>query len=399
MDRSIVGLIWIACATTCLATTGCGGATRAKRPPAGDGRERSPLVGVVTHYEPDGRYESFLTRLDGASLRPVGPRADVPELHATWSYSPDGRQVAVGTGGQGLGIHVYDVERMRLVRAIRTGIAAEALGWLEPRRLVAALQSGEIVVTDPRSGRVITRHRPRAGDGVCFAEGDASGSAAGGLAILLGARPSRPARLLLVATDGDVRTVALPAGGRWACDRAGLALEPGGRRAFVLERDGSVAEVDLAGMRATFHRLSGDPLKPASARRLAWLGDGRLVASGRPTRGRPPGVSVIDSAEWTNRTLDPDARTVTVAAGLALTYDGVEVDLGGRGSGLTAYDASGRRRFRVLAGKQVDFVHAAPGAAFAQSAATLRRVDLESGEVGKARRVPRTEIVILERPR
>jgi hypothetical protein len=289
---------------------------------------------------------------------------------------------------------------MRLARAIRTGIAAEALAWLTPGRLVAVLQSGDIVVTDPRSGRVLRRERLRPGEGACFAETRASAVTPDGLVVLLAARRGRRARLLLVDADGDIRALSLPADGTWGCDRAGFAVDPVGERAFVLSLEGTIAAVDLAALRTTSHGLGGDPLRRATLRRLHWLGDGTLVASGLAPGRRPAGVSLIATADWTNRTVDGGAREVAVAGGRILAYDGPEVALGARAHGLAAYDAAGRREFRVLQGKQVAFLHLAAGRAFAQTGNTLRAVELESGEVGRARRGRRgvtTEIVVLAR--
>lgn len=390
MKGSVGNAAGIACAVGCLATIGCGGG--ASTPPASSG---SP-VGIVTRYERSGAYDTFLTRLDPATLRPVGSRAEVPELHATWSFSPGGDRIAVGTGGQGLGVHVYDVEQMRLVRTIRTGIAAEGLAWAEPRRLVAALQSGELAVADPASGRVLSRRRRRAGEATCFAEARASAAVPDGLLVLLASRAGQ-ARLLLVTPGGDVRALELP-DATWGCDHAGLAVEPGGERAYVLSRDGTVAAVDVTTLRATFHGVSGDPLRRATLRRLRWLGDGQLVTWGLAAGGRPAGVGLLDSRDWTNQMLDAGAREATTARGRVLTFDGVEVDLRGRGRGLSAFDGAGRRLFRALAGEQVEFVHVTGDRAFAQSAGSLRPVDLRSGEVGRARKVPRTEILVLTRP-
>jgi hypothetical protein len=56
-----------------------------------------------------------------------------------------------------IGIRVIDLETFQVVKDIETGIAAEALGWLAPDRLAAYLQSGEVVVVDPRSGDEIAR--------------------------------------------------------------------------------------------------------------------------------------------------------------------------------------------------------------------------------------------------
>jgi hypothetical protein len=353
------------------------------------------VLGIVTRYQPSGVFDTFLTRLDPRTLRPVGRRADVQEFHPTWSFSPEGgRQVAVGTGGQGLGVHVYDVSRMRLARAVRTGVAAEGLAWLEPRRLVALLQAGGIAVIDPRTGQVVRRQPLRSGERACFAESRASIATRRGLVTLLS---GRSARLLLVDAEGEVRALELPSAAAWGCDRAGVAVDAGGDRAVVLARDGRLADVDLSTMRATFHTLAGDPLRPATHRRLLWLAEDRLVAAGLAAGGRPTGVSLVDAAAWTNRMLDPAARAVVVAGGRALTHDGRQVDLGGGGHGVAAFDSGGRRVFRALAGEQVDVVHVVAGRVFAQDLATVRALDPASGEVTAEVRARRTEIVVLDR--
>jgi hypothetical protein len=88
-------LIRATCLAAALAAPACGGASNAEPPEP----VRTPPLGVVTEYDATWNPRTFLTGLDPASLRPRGPRVRVPEYHSTWSFSPDGREVAVGTGG------------------------------------------------------------------------------------------------------------------------------------------------------------------------------------------------------------------------------------------------------------------------------------------------------------
>jgi hypothetical protein len=321
-------------------------------------------------------------------LRPVGPRVELPyELHDTWSFSPDGRRAAFGAGGQGLGLHLYDVVRMRRLGAVDTGIATEAVGWLEPDRVVALLQSGTINVIEPGARRVIRADRLRTGEAVCFA-GRGSATTDRGLLVLLGARPPLAPRVLLIDARGEIRELTLPPGGDWGCSRAGLVYDAERRRAFVISRDSKIAEIDLERMRATYHDVGGAPRPRTAPRHVALLPGGGLLVS-----GRIGGTFVIDPATWTRRVVDARADAARVVGSTILTYDGVEHARGS--AGLTAYDLDGTKRFHVLHGRRVNWVHVAEGRAFAQTARALHAVDLETGRLTSRRLPPRTEIEVL----
>ena len=144
------------------------GCARAERPPievCADGADASsaattratsrPILGML--MLPNTAV--VLARLDPLSLRPVSRPVEVGEYHDTWSVSPDRSRIAVGTGGQGIGIEIVDLKAMKVVRQIQTGIAAEEVGWLAPRLLVAGLQRGGTVLVDPSTGRILRRWR------------------------------------------------------------------------------------------------------------------------------------------------------------------------------------------------------------------------------------------------
>jgi hypothetical protein len=286
---------------------------------------------------------------------------------------------------------------MARTRAVRTGIAAEALAWLAPRRLVAGLQSGEIAVVDPRAGRVVRRRALRPGEGLCFA-GHGSATTDRGMVVLLGASSEQRPRLVLVDAEGGLRAVSLPRAGRWSCDGSDVAVDPQRGRAFVVSPGAVVAEVDLAAMRATYHRVTGRASRAGTRHREAhWLGDGKLMAVGRDRRDGPTGVSIIDTATWTERVVDAEARAARVVAGRILAYDGVLVDRRGDGMGLRGYGRDGERLFHVLEGEQIDFLHALGARAFAQGARTVYAVDPATGEVTSESPVRRTELDVLDR--
>jgi hypothetical protein len=381
---------------------GCGGS-------ATDGRRDTtarpaPTVGIVDREYEDGRFDVFISRLDPATLRPRGRRARVGEFHDTWSLSPDGRYVALGTGGQGRGITIYDLARMKRVRAVRTGIAAQGLAWVTPRRLVAILQANRLAVVDPAAGMVLrSRSLARDESGCTSAAVAKSAVAAGrGLLVMLRGRRGAASRLLDVDAEGRVRSVTLPRGTSWGCGRSGLAIDAERKRAFVVSRDSEVAEVELSTMTTDYHAVAGAPLRAALPREVSWLDGGNLVVSGRDAAGRPAGVSIIDTATWTNRVIDPAAGMARAANGLVLTYDGDRVALGrARAGGLAAYRADGRRLFRVLHGTQVNALEHAGARAYAVSERAVSTVDLATGRVVNTYTAPaaRVSLTLIRRAR
>lgn len=96
------------------------------------------LLGITSPRDDSG--PAVLARLDSLSLKPVSPQVPIPEYHDAWSLSPDGSQIALGMSAPGregrVGVLLVDLDAMKVVRGIETGIAAEALAWLAPRVLV-----------------------------------------------------------------------------------------------------------------------------------------------------------------------------------------------------------------------------------------------------------------------
>jgi hypothetical protein len=140
----------------CAASAGRGATASVQSAP--QTRAAAAPLGLVRRIDGSG---TVLTRVDPVTLRPRGVGADLPEIQDAWSFSPDGAQVALGTVGQGLGVDVVDLTRRSRGPSIRP-IAAEAVVWLEPRRLGATLQFGRLVVLDPGDGRVLRSRSLRA---------------------------------------------------------------------------------------------------------------------------------------------------------------------------------------------------------------------------------------------
>ena len=378
----------------------------ARRPPARPGP--APL-GIVS--------EGTLARLDPSTLRPRPPEVLLGEYHNAWSASPDGAQLALAISSPGeegppvvgdrgrVGIRIVDVRRMTAVRDISTGVAAEALGWLAPRRLAAVLQSGEAIVVDPMSGAILRRWQV------------ASGSLLNprwtrildGLLVLLDAPPSP--RLAIIDLQGRLRVVPLERQRDGCCGpwskRAGLTVDPKRERAFVVAAGAPVAEVDLRRLVVRYQQVTtpGSGLLPspgtvgqetlwASKRQALWLGAGRIAVFGEqrsPATGSatstPAGVAIIDTRSWTVRMIEAGASHACLAAGRLLVYRGDP--LAPRpipGIGLRVHGLAGRRLLHLFGDDPVSHVQVHGDQAYVYSAAAVRVVDPGSGHV--ARRLP-----------
>ena len=289
-----------------------------------------------------------------------------------WSFSPDGGRLVLG--GFRPVLRFVDAVSLRSLGDLRLGGRGTVVvtAWPTPRRVLAAVQQRpgtlRLVVVDPVARRILGR-RPLAGR----SEVVDVASSSRGLALLLAPPASiGPARLVVARTDGSVgstRISAIAAGmrmkqvpsGSSPVDRRwvpGLAVDPSGRRAFVVGGGAPVADVDLGSMQVAYHRLA-EPVsllgrlrewvEPSAfakgesegpVRAVHWLGDGLLAVSGWDARGTEKpvaaGLKLVDTRTWTARTLDEETGEVTLAARIILAH-------GSRfATGLTAYDRDGR---------------------------------------------------------
>ena len=431
---------------------GLGSCTRAERPPVeacatepAATREQAsvdatdPFLGMTSL--PDTSVA--LARLDPLSLEPVSQQLEVGEYHDAWSLSPDRSQVALGVSSGGsyvspsrrvrarIGIVVVDIQTMKVVAEVETGVAAEAVAWLAPRLLVAGLleplvdgrpHGGGTVLVDPVSGEILRRWPDLSDPQASATTQDAfvmlfpgpapaapNGTAAPHLAVV-----DRNGRLQSVALD-RIR-LALRDGVQW--DEAGLAVDAARARAFVFAADAPVADVDLRTLRVRYRRLEPLFLRPGElagsdvrrddeptwrSRRALWLGDGRALVSGRDdfatpggedSASIPAGAFVVDTDAWTSCVLDPSAGGAAHVAGNALVY--------GRGDpasrGVRAYTAEGREAFRLFGGEEVRAVHGVADRAYVRTQRATYVVDARGGKVLREIVPPRELVDVVDRP-
>jgi hypothetical protein len=406
-----------------------------------------PLLGIVGK----GRARE-LARIDPDTLKPhrgrrvdVGSQACAPSSGGqacwfvpAWSFAPNRPLLAVARHQHGISrsLRIVDVPRMRVSADVPlAGGAVGALAWLAPERLLAVqeiccAQRQRLVVVDLAGHRVAGR-RPLAGTVQRVARTPRD------LVLLVApANEIGPARLAVADGSGAVRFVRLERmragvkllpGPGYPIEQSipGLAVDPRGRRAVVVGPD-LVAEVELANLAVTYHEPTPetsalsrlldwlDPPAQAKAvsgstRSARWLGPGLLAVTGTDedlvevprgedqVRMRAAGLSLVDTRDWSTRTIDPDAAEAHVAGKLLLAT-GASFDPAtrkGDAIGLVAYGLDGRRRFRLFDSREAWVRQVYAGRAYVDIPlfkppwSTVRVVDLDKGRtVRRARAGP-----------
>ena len=403
-----------------------------------------PLLGIVGKGQ-----GQELARIDPGTLRPrrgrrvrVGSGGCAPSSGGQacwslppWSFAPHRSLLALAPHEHGVlrSLRIVDVRRMRVAGEVPLGGgAAGQLAWLAPARVlmvqeICCEERQRLVAVDLARRRVAARRS--LGGSV-----QRVGRTPRELVLLVSpAGEVGPARLVVADRRGAVRSVRLDRiaagvrllpGGDFRVEKSvpGLAVDPKGRRAFVVS-PGLVAEVDLVSLAVSYHepkpstsalsRLLDwlDPpayAKGASGptRSAVWLGGGLLAVAGtdedfvedargeQQNRIRAAGLSLIDTRSWSVRTIDDGATDVHVAGDLLLatgsSFDPATGD--GESIGLTAYGLDGRRRFALFEGREVWVRHVHGGRAYIDLPlqrppwSSLRVVDIDAGRAVHAKR-------------
>ena len=377
---------------------------------------RPPVLLGIAHD--DGVHR--LVRADLMSLRPLrGPTLRLQGPPEAWARSPDHRLLAAVSDRPSV-LELIDVERLRTVGRVRTPARGSPAAVIWPRadRLwivfaasgCCAVGTTTVVTVDPIAKRVVARRRLDGGLARVAASPD------GPVLLLAPSAMIGPAWLATVDAGGAVEQVPLDgvSAGLMPTELApsverlrtpALAVDSEGRRAYVVSSRPYIIEVDLRRRRVSGHRLVArtsladrlrDLLEPSAeayarvgpVRHAAWIGAGRIALSGYDGDAvwgpagsiegerRPAGLHVIDTADWSIRTLDERASTFVAAAGLLLTS-------GPEGRGLAAYSPDGAERFQVLDGRHVAIMAVTASLAYVGTPPdpALQVVDLANGRV------------------
>jgi hypothetical protein len=261
---------------------------------------------------------------DPATLtRLPGPSVSLANHDGSWSFSPDGKRLAIGSEGAA-DLRLIDVRNMRTLGHVgtKTGIRPGHVTWLSARRLLAT-GSNVVAVVDPQRVRIVRRTKLPG-----IVEGGAR--LPGGLALLLGQDVNgfAPAKIAVVDGEGRVRSVTLDrisigyyhAGDQYEVRSPGLALDPATRRAFVVGADYAIAEVDLRALTVSYHGGASRSLAkeiPGPVRNARWLGNGLLAVAGMDALRRE-GLRIVDTRDWSTRVVDAQSVNLTLGDGVLI---------------------------------------------------------------------------------
>lgn len=363
--------------------------------PARAAKSFPPVLGV-SYRSPRGALAWF----DPATLEALpGRKAPLAGHTGSWAFAADRGVLAIascaGDAEPRPGVRLVNARAMRVLGDVRLSPyrgCASALTWLRRDRLLGVVSGGagdewQLVVVDPVARRVLRRSGLPASPMAVARTGE-------DLVLLLGSLDAfAPARLAVVDAEGRIRlmtlerivagTVSTREGDAYRARtiQPGLAVDPDGRRAYLVPASGPLAEVDLESLAVSYHELDRpsplgrllrwlDPAAQAKVlegpvREARWLGGGTIAVSGsdysivRTRAGEervvaaPAGLSLIDTRSWTSRVLDREASGFATASGLVITQGG-RWDSGeerGLGPGLRAFDLDGRERWRLHPGE------------------------------------------------
>jgi hypothetical protein len=368
-----------------------GGAAPVGSAPALTAKVAPPTLGMLHEG-----LSTKLVRIDRSLHALPGARLEVGLNTFAWSLSPEGSMLALG--GDGNGTYVPDVllvetstlRSLGRVRLARRGWVV-ATGWA-PGGLLRAVISHEhvTVATVDAARRTVVASRSLEGQVLHVAHSRDA------LVLLLGSATAIvPARVAVVRPSGEI-DVAVLRGVQAGSEKTGradgaefrgltpaLAVDPDRGLAFVVPATGDVAEIELDGLRVTYHALAqrisllgrlAHWLEPeAHAKsiegptRHARMRGSLLVVSGGDysvSRKRPPftpaGVRVIDTRTWSARSIAPGADGFYLAGDVVLgmsAHWSSELHYPRR-IGVDAYGLDGRRRFHLYDGNRAWVIYA-----------------------------------------
>jgi hypothetical protein len=355
-------------------------------------RVGGPLVGVIS----GDNLATELARLDPRTLRPrPGGRLKLTGSWPLLAIAPN-RSMAV-LGSEAGDLTVVDLVHLRQLGAVKTDLPGAAIfgwGWVGRSQLLLINTSQqaatEVLAVDVKARRVVGRQR---------FNGVVQGYARLPRGLALVVTPANKigrARLVVADANAGLRAVTLAeitAGFRQLDDTdgsgprmeqavPGIAADPAGRRVYVVPGNGPVAEVEVASLEVTYHRLGRSAsvwqrlahwwAPPAEAKILSgpsrnalWLGAGQLAVSGYDGSAKgyhreiPSGLELIDTRTWTVRQVDRHASSAVLAAGRLLAFGtafGTGPDGANQGYGLTLYGPGDRRPVHWFGAKQVSWI-------------------------------------------
>jgi hypothetical protein len=386
----------------------------------------APVLGISTRLS-----AGTLAWFDPLTLQPLrGRKVGLGYHTGSYAFSSDRGTLALGdpcdTEGRVASIRFVNARAMRKLADLELSgdyDCASTLAWLRPNRLLAVLVSmstgrSEVVVVDPGARRVLRN--------VFLPDAPvvATGATSSELVLLLGSSDSFvPARVATIDPDGALHSVVVDGvligttvdqSGQDYHVRTvspGFAVDPSGRRAFLVPASGPVVQIDLPTLALSSHALDHPSLlerffrwlTPAAeakalegpVRQARWLGNGVLAVSGsnystvgegqsEHVLAKPAGVELVDTGSWHTRMLSSAASDVAVGPGVVIVEGGAwdEENQVTSGPGLLAFALDGTTRWTLHAGEQRSLYDATPSVGYVWlSQGKMEVVDLASGHV------------------
>jgi hypothetical protein len=358
------------------------------------GAARSALYGVTWQGS------LGLARLDRDTLRPLGGRrVPVAAEPLGWSFSPDRSRLVLGSTARGANLRFVDLRAMRVLGDLtvaRRG-SGVATAWSGPRRVLAVVvtpgccYAGDTAVVGIDAARRRVLWRRTLGGSLQAGE-----RYRGGLLLVLGPRGRSvgPSRVVQVGPGGSLRSAPLSEirsgtganGAETQSWNPGLAVDRSVGRAFVVQAQAPVAEVDLSSFDVRSHPL-GPAAQPADAvtgptRHAIWLGRGLLAVTGSDGGGeRPAGLTLVDTQRWRARAIDSRASDAVLVSGTLLASSFVfdSRSQTTAGSGLTGYSLDGRRKFHLYGDDPITGVQALGTKALVGARRQVTLIDARTG--------------------
>ena len=357
-----------------------------------------------------------LVRVDRGTLRPLaGRRVPLAAEPLGWSFAPDRSRIVLGSTARGARLRLIDLRAMRALGDVwvtRRG-STVATAWAGPRRVLAVVVTpgccgaGDTIVAgiDAARRRVVWRRTL----GGSLQAGERFGR---GMLLVLGppGRAVGPSRLVQVGPRGQIRSAPLPEirsgteadGSVTRSWDPGLAVDRSGARAFVVQAQAPVAEVDLRTFEARSHRLEPEPRSADAVhgptRHALWLGRGLLAVTGYDTdeaRQAPAGLTLVDTRSWRARTIDRRTTDAALVSGTLLAsaflFDSKRQRTSG--SGLTGYSVDGARKFHLYGMDPITGVQPLGRRALVGGQSAITLIDARSGR--QLRRYRRFAISLL----
>lgn len=384
---------------------------------------------------------SRLERFDPSTFAAVKSSATVGG-YAGWVASPDHQLLAVATDSDASNSDTSTIRfaNASTLRWVRRGVALDGyfLEGLWPRMNTLYALAGNcctagstLEMINTVSKRVLARTPitgliptvTRSADRLVFLTEAGNKIAPVTLGVIdpNGAIRSVPLTRILGGTHFDL-TAQDPIG---TARQPGLAVDPIGNMAYVIDDNGLAAEVALGDLSVSYHQLNNSLLDRLSAwltpsaqakgingptLSARWLGDGLIAVSGthesavRQKDGSisfsssPAGLRIIDTTDWSEHTLDPNATSAIVTDGLLLASGGSWNSDGNTttstGEGIAAYGPDGALRWRIDAGQTISILAAYGSRALIQKNQTgttyvqepIELIDLTTG--GKLTTMP-----------